>query len=113
MQIYNGTSGWIEDPYLRDVLAPITGDVSSYLLLPGRADGPRPPLAEVTKVDRAPSGCEDHRSGLQVLVGAPGKSAGSRGRSATVTYPVSRMNRANCSLVTLWVSMAKASTATR
>lgn len=31
-QIYDGTSGWIEDPYLRDVLAPITGDVSSYLV---------------------------------------------------------------------------------
>ncbi|WP_422631242.1 ADP-ribosylglycohydrolase family protein [Rhodococcus opacus] len=31
-QIYNGTSGWTEDPYLRDVLAPITGDVSSYLV---------------------------------------------------------------------------------
>ncbi|WP_280781120.1 ADP-ribosylglycohydrolase family protein [Rhodococcus opacus] len=31
-QIYNGTSTWTEDPYLRDVLAPITGDVSSYLV---------------------------------------------------------------------------------
>ncbi|MFF2110645.1 ADP-ribosylglycohydrolase family protein [Rhodococcus koreensis] len=31
-QIYNGTSGWTEDPYLREVLAPITGDVSSYLV---------------------------------------------------------------------------------
>ncbi|CAG7618481.1 ADP-ribosylglycohydrolase family protein [Rhodococcus opacus] len=31
-QIYNGTSGWTMDPYLRDVLAPITGDVSSYLV---------------------------------------------------------------------------------
>ncbi|NHU43016.1 glycohydrolase [Rhodococcus sp. A14] len=31
-QIYNGTSGWTADPYLRDVLAPITGDVSSYLV---------------------------------------------------------------------------------
>ncbi|MDF3313075.1 ADP-ribosylglycohydrolase family protein [Rhodococcus sp. T2V] len=31
-QIYNGTSAWIEDRYLRDILAPITGDVSSYLV---------------------------------------------------------------------------------
>jgi len=31
-QIYNGTSTWTTDPYLRDVLAPITGDVSSYLV---------------------------------------------------------------------------------
>ena len=31
-QIHNGTSAWIEDRYLRDVLAPITGDVSSYLV---------------------------------------------------------------------------------
>lgn len=31
-QIYNGTSGWSTDPYLREVLAPITGDVSSYLV---------------------------------------------------------------------------------
>ncbi|RZL72713.1 MAG: glycohydrolase [Rhodococcus sp. (in: high G+C Gram-positive bacteria)] len=31
-QIYNGTSTWTEDPYLRDVLAPITGDVPSYLV---------------------------------------------------------------------------------
>ncbi|WKN60292.1 ADP-ribosylglycohydrolase family protein [Rhodococcus opacus] len=31
-QIYNGTSAWTTDPYLRDVLAPITGDVSSYLV---------------------------------------------------------------------------------
>jgi ADP-ribosylglycohydrolase len=31
-QIYNGTSTWTEDSYLRDVLAPITGDVSSYLV---------------------------------------------------------------------------------
>ena len=31
-QIYNGTSTWTTDPYLREVLAPITGDVSSYLV---------------------------------------------------------------------------------
>nr|WP_065493884.1 ADP-ribosylglycohydrolase family protein [Rhodococcus opacus] len=31
-QIYNGTSTWTTDPYLRDVLAPITGDVPSYLV---------------------------------------------------------------------------------
>lgn len=31
-QIYNGTSGWTMNPYLREVLAPITGDVSSYLV---------------------------------------------------------------------------------
>nr|WP_271213889.1 ADP-ribosylglycohydrolase family protein [Rhodococcus wratislaviensis] len=31
-QIYNGTSTWSTDPYLREVLAPITGDVSSYLV---------------------------------------------------------------------------------
>ncbi|WP_370185204.1 ADP-ribosylglycohydrolase family protein [Rhodococcus wratislaviensis] len=31
-QIHNGTSAWTADPYLRDVLAPITGDVSSYLV---------------------------------------------------------------------------------
>ncbi|TQC43202.1 glycohydrolase [Rhodococcus sp. WS4] len=37
-QIYNGTSTWTTDPYLRDVLAPITGDVSSYLV-DGLADG--------------------------------------------------------------------------
>jgi ADP-ribosylglycohydrolase len=31
-QIYHGTNEWAEDRYLRDVLAPITGDVSSYLI---------------------------------------------------------------------------------
>ncbi|GAB3835105.1 hypothetical protein GCM10028895_55580 [Pontibacter rugosus] len=31
-QIYNGTSTWTEDRYLREVLAPIAGDVSSYLV---------------------------------------------------------------------------------
>ncbi|PBC47369.1 glycohydrolase [Rhodococcus sp. ACPA1] len=31
-QIYNGTSTWSTDPYLREVLAPITGDVTSYLV---------------------------------------------------------------------------------
>ena len=31
-QIYHGTSAWIADRYLQDVLAPITGDVSSYLV---------------------------------------------------------------------------------
>ncbi|MDI9979397.1 ADP-ribosylglycohydrolase family protein [Rhodococcus sp. IEGM 1307] len=31
-QIHNGTSTWTTDPYLRDVLAPITGDVPSYLV---------------------------------------------------------------------------------
>lgn len=31
-QIYNGTSTWTGDRYLRDVLAPITGDVLSYLV---------------------------------------------------------------------------------
>ncbi|MDV7088190.1 ADP-ribosylglycohydrolase family protein [Rhodococcus opacus] len=31
-QIYHGTSTWTTDPYLREVLAPITGDVSSYLV---------------------------------------------------------------------------------
>ncbi|QSE88051.1 ADP-ribosylglycohydrolase family protein (plasmid) [Rhodococcus pseudokoreensis] len=31
-QIYHGTSTWTEDRYLREVLAPITGDVSSYLV---------------------------------------------------------------------------------
>ena len=37
-QIHNGTSAWTTDPYLRDVLAPITGDVTSYLV-DGVADG--------------------------------------------------------------------------
>ncbi|MDH6292022.1 ADP-ribosylglycohydrolase family protein [Rhodococcus opacus] len=31
-QIYHGTSTWTANPYLRDVLAPIAGDVSSYLV---------------------------------------------------------------------------------
>ena len=30
--IVDGTSYWLDDHYLRDVLAPITGDVSSYLI---------------------------------------------------------------------------------
>ncbi len=32
-QIYNGTSTWTEDPYLQDVLAPITG---GRVIVPGR-----------------------------------------------------------------------------
>ncbi|KXX58073.1 ADP-ribosylglycohydrolase family protein [Rhodococcus sp. LB1] len=31
-QIHNGTSTWTEDRYLQDVLAPIAGDVSSFLV---------------------------------------------------------------------------------
>ena len=37
-EIYHGTSTWTRDPYLQNVLAPITGDVSSYLVT-GLDDG--------------------------------------------------------------------------
>ncbi|CPU64367.1 Uncharacterised protein [Mycobacteroides abscessus] len=41
---------------------------------------------------------------------APGKSAGSSGRSATVTYPVSATNAANCAFVTACRSRRNGST---
>ena len=37
--------------------------------------------------------------GTRFSGGAPGKSAGSSGRSATVTYPVAPTNAANCAFV--------------
>ncbi|MDJ0005526.1 ADP-ribosylglycohydrolase family protein [Rhodococcus fascians] len=30
--LYDGTSAWLDDPYLRRVLAPLTGDVAGYLV---------------------------------------------------------------------------------
>lgn len=32
MDLYDGTSAWLDDPYLKEVLAPMSGDVSSLLV---------------------------------------------------------------------------------
>jgi hypothetical protein len=50
--------------------------------------------------------------GTRTSGGTPGKSFGSGFRSATVTYPVSRTNRANCSFVTGVLSIQKPSSST-
>jgi hypothetical protein len=50
--------------------------------------------------------------GARFSAGAPGKSLGSSGRSATVTYPVAATNASNCRLVTAWRSIQKPSTET-
>src|SRR5262249_58195750 len=50
--------------------------------------------------------------GTRFSGGAPGKSAGSRGRSATVTYPVCSTKAANRRFVTWTPSIQKPSTAT-
>ncbi len=50
--------------------------------------------------------------GTRFSAGAPGKSAGSSGRSATVTYPVSATKAAKRRLVTWWRSIQNPSTET-
>ena len=50
--------------------------------------------------------------GWRLAAGAPGKSAGSSGRSATVTYPVAATNAAYSSFVTAYGLIANAGSAT-
>ena len=80
---------------------------------PAGARRPRPPLVDVAQVDRPAVRVNTSDPGRRFSAGAPGNSAGSSGRSATVTYPVWRRRQRSRRLLTGSASIQKPSTATR
>lgn len=91
--LYDGTSAWLEDPYLRRVLAPITDDVAEYLVA-GLDDRLTDALTATLRAQREIRGLQRRRVRRPVLRDRTGLGIGHRSLTrATGRRPINRPER--------------------